>query len=80
MVMEDDTVAQLELLTEEQKKQLQEAFGYAARRLKAFFDQLTAVMQKWFPVVSQAHRAYVKAVRTAYRRRILARRRRNRKR
>lgn len=60
-------MAEIVLMTEEQKQQLQQAFIYTASRLKDYFDGLQVVMRQWFPVVSQIHRAEVKRVRTAYR-------------
>lgn len=77
MVMEDDTV---ELLTKEQAKQLEQAWLYTVSRLRDYFDGIQKVMQQWFPVVSSAHRETVSRVRTAYRRKQKAKRRRNRKR
>lgn len=48
--------------------------------LRLYFEGISKIWKVWFPVVSQAHRAHVKAVRTDYHRKQKARRRRNRKR
>lgn len=68
------------LITEEQTQQMAEALQLAGRRLKVFFDQLTAAMNVWFPYVSEWQRWEARRVHRLYRRKQLARRKRNRKR
>lgn len=59
-------------------KALTESFQFVVERMREYFEQMSKVMVKWFPTISQAHRAEVKRVHTAYHRRQKARRRRKR--
>lgn len=68
------------LMTDEQKKQFEQAWIYSVTQVSDYLEQMVAVMKKWFPVISSAHRETVRAVHTAYRRKQKARQRRNRKR
>lgn len=80
MMKEGGTVGEVVMFTPEQVAQIQEAWRFVGSRLREYFDALTVAFRKWFPIISEAHRAYVKAVRTDYRRRQKARRRRARRR
>lgn len=62
--------------SEDQLKRLAEAWTPLIKGLGEWFEHVGSVMRKWFPTVSQAHRAEVKRVHTAYDRKRRARRRR----
>lgn len=59
-------------------KALTSSFQFVVERMREYFEQMSKVMVKWFPAISQAHRAEVKRVHTAYARTRRARRRRKR--
>lgn len=86
MVKEDDTVdiKKPEPYSEDQLKQLAEAWTPLIKGLGEWFQRVSKAFveftNRWFPVVSGAHRERLKIVRTEYHRRQKARRRRNRRR
>lgn len=56
------------------------SFEIIFQRVKEYVDAMVEVMKTWWPVVSGAQRAEAQRVHRMYRRRQLARRRRNRRR
>lgn len=62
--------------SENQMTRLAEAWAPLIKGLSEWCEHVSSVIKKWFPVISQAHRAEVKRVHTAYARKRRARRRR----
>lgn len=62
--------------SEDQLTKLAEAWTPLIKGLSEWFEHVSSVVKKWFPVISQAHRAEVKRVHTAYAKKRHARRKR----
>lgn len=62
--------------SENNLKRLAEAWAPLIKGLSEWCEHVASVMRKWFPAISQTHRAEVKRVHTAYDKKRRARRRR----